>query len=94
MGKQRSGKASKPYEVEYTSTFERRCSKLHEMSEDIEEAIDTIAVNPFVGEKLREKRFRGLYKYRIGKYRLFYRINRKEKICFLTDIKARGKAYK
>ena len=35
----------------------------------------------------------GLYRFRLGKYRLFYSINEKEIIIFILDLKLRKDAY-
>ena len=97
--RQRSGKTlSGNYEVELSSDFEKGSRKLTKgnsrLVDDIEKAIDKISVNPLIGEPLKTPQFRGLWKYRVGKYRLIYRIDFKNKTCYLIYIKRRDKAYK
>ena len=99
MARQRSGKTlSGNYEVELSSGFKKASGKLtkgnSELIDVIEKAIDKISVNPLIGEPLRAPQFRGLWKYRVGKYRLIYRIDFKSKTCYLIYIKRRDKAYK
>lgn len=95
MEKPRNGKTSKNYEVEYSSAFERKYSKLDStIAKRVDKTIEKLSANPFIGDKMREKRFRNLYKYRVGKHRLFYRINVEKSICYLTNFVSRDKAYR
>ena len=99
MARQRNGKTlSGNYEIELSSDFKKGARKLtkgnRKLIDDIEKAIDKISVNPLIGEPLKAPQFRGLWKYRIGKYRLIYSMDFKNKTCYLRYIKRRDKAYK
>ena len=52
--------------------------------------------NPFLGTNI--KKLRGyspdIWRYRIGKFRLFYNIDKKEKIVFILTIDFRKDAYR
>ncbi|MDI7185760.1 type II toxin-antitoxin system RelE/ParE family toxin [Leptospira santarosai] len=52
--------------------------------------------NPFFGPTIKKLKgeFDGLYRYRIGKYRLFYLIKDKELLVVLIDIDQRKDNYK
>ncbi|MBW9233505.1 type II toxin-antitoxin system RelE family toxin [Leptospira santarosai] len=52
--------------------------------------------NPFFGPNIKKLKgeFDGLYRYRIGKYRLFYLIKDKKLLVVLIDIDQRKDSYK
>ena len=52
--------------------------------------------NPFFGPNIKKLKgdFEGLYRYRIGNYRLFYKIERDLVLVFILDIDDRKDAYK
>ena len=86
------------YRVESTRGFERQCKRLHfdrdeKAAQRLQDAIDKIAENPFVG-KMKEKKFKGCYKRRIGDYRLVYYLDTKKRTCYLIDIDRRKDVYK
>lgn len=51
--------------------------------------------NPFFGPNIKKLsgEFEGLYRYRIGNYRLFYKIDKGRVIVFILTIKQRKDAY-
>ena len=72
------------YSVETAGEFDEQCNRLDaRMYQRLENAIEKISELPFIGKKLREKRFRGCYSYRVGRYRLIYSIDVKNKTCYL-----------
>ncbi len=52
--------------------------------------------NPFFGPNIKKLKgeFDGLYRYRIGKYRLFYLVRENELLLILVDIDQRKDSYK
>ena len=51
--------------------------------------------NPFFGgniKKLKEE-YKDVYRFRIGDYRLFYKIEERESLVFIIDIESRQDAY-
>jgi mRNA interferase RelE/StbE len=52
--------------------------------------------NPFFGSNIKKLKgeFSDLYRFRIGNYRLFYKVDTNEKIIFIVDIEHRKNAYK
>ncbi|TGN02990.1 type II toxin-antitoxin system RelE family toxin [Leptospira dzoumogneensis] len=52
--------------------------------------------NPFFGPNVKKLKgeFDGLYRYRIGKYRLFYLIKDKELLIIFVDVDQRKDSYK
>ena len=90
-GKMLSGK----YEIRLEGDFEKNYRRLDSnMTRRINEAIETISKHPYAGDKLKEKRFKGLYKYRVGSYRIIYDIDPQNRVCYLQNVWVRGKAYK
>jgi mRNA interferase RelE/StbE len=52
--------------------------------------------NPFFGVNIKKLKgeFKDLYRFRIGDYRLFYKIDEEESIIFILNIENRKDAYK
>jgi mRNA interferase RelE/StbE len=52
--------------------------------------------NPFFGNNIKKLKgeFEGIYRYRIGNYRLFYKIENEKVIIIILDIDDRKDAYK
>ena len=52
--------------------------------------------NPFFGTNIKKLKgeFEGLYRYRVGKYRLFYKIENDRVLVIMLDIDDRKDAYK
>jgi len=52
--------------------------------------------NPYYGPNIKRLRgkFKGIYRYRIGNYRLFYTIDEDEKRVFILDFSHRKDAYR
>lgn len=51
--------------------------------------------NPFFGPNIKKLKgeFEGLYRYRIGNYRLFYKIDKGKIIIFIITLKHRKNSY-
>ena len=86
------------FKIAETKIFENVKRKLNKI---LVSKIETIVypqlrVNPFIGTniKILKGDFKGYYRYRIGNYRLFYLIDKKEKLVFIVDLKMRNIAYK
>jgi mRNA interferase RelE/StbE len=54
-----------------------------------------LRTNPFFGPNIKKLKgkFEGIYRYRTGNYRLFYKIDIKKMIVFILDIYDRKNAY-
>ena len=52
--------------------------------------------NPFFGSNIKKLKgeFEGLYRYRVGKYRIFYKIENDKVLVIILDIDDRKDAYK
>ena len=52
--------------------------------------------NPFFGASIKKLKgeYKDIYRFRIGDYRLFYKVEEKESIIFIIDIEKRQDAYK
>jgi len=52
--------------------------------------------NPFFGTNIKKLKgeFEGLYRYRVGKYRIFYKIENDKILVIVLDIDDRKDAYK
>jgi mRNA interferase RelE/StbE len=86
------------FEIAETETFQRSISK-KEISK-IYNKITTyvypqLRINPFFGKNIKKLKgeFKDVYRYRIGKYRLFYQVAEKQILIFSMDIVKRKDAY-
>ena len=52
--------------------------------------------NPFFGSSIKKLKgdFEGLYRYRVGNYRIFYKIENNQVLVIILDIDDRKDAYK
>ena len=85
-------------EIAETETFQRSISK-KEISK-IYNKIKTyiypqLRSNPFFGKNIKKLKdeFKDVYRYRIGEYRLFYQVDKKQILIFIMDIMKRKDAY-
>ena len=55
-----------------------------------------LAENPYYGPNIKrlKGKLKGIYRYRIGNYRLFYTIDENEKRVFILDFSHRKDAYR
>ena len=82
-----------PYKSIFTRSFTREFDKLpRNVKERILEALGKAAETPYAGTKLRGK-LEGLCRWRIGKYRVIYLIDDKEKAVVFLDVGLRKTIY-
>lgn len=87
------------YDIAETETFLKsiKIKKYNFLYPKIKNYIYPILqTNPFFGPNIKKLKgdFKHLYRYRIGKYRLFYEIHNEKIIIFIIDIKDRKDSYK
>ncbi|GAB1458201.1 hypothetical protein MASR2M48_35090 [Spirochaetota bacterium] len=87
------------YKIAETITFEKKIKtpKYKELYKKINEYVYPILRdNPFFGTNIKKLKgkFKEIYRYRIGNYRLFYKISEETVIVFILDIETRKDAYK
>lgn len=76
-----------------TKNFLREFKKLpEEISDRILRAIDEIIAKPFLGVKLRGE-LKGRWRWRIGKYRIIYMIDKKRQLIVFLDVGHRKTIY-
>jgi mRNA interferase RelE/StbE len=91
---------SEVFKIAETNTFEKTLSKDRSLAKVYKKVTDYVypilRKNPFFGPNI--KRLKGdlsdYYRYRIGNYRLFYKIDQEQIIVFIIDIAPRKSAYK
>jgi len=82
-----------PYKSIFTRSFTKEFDKLSmDVKERIIEALEKVAEAPYVGTKLRGK-LEGLWRWRIGKYRIIYLIDDREKVVVFLDVGLRKAIY-
>lgn len=86
------------FKIAETKVFEIVKKKLNKKQiEKIKSIIyPQLIINPFSGTNIRKLKgeFKEYYRYKIGNYRLFYLIDKKEKLVFIVDCRDRKTAYK
>ena len=50
--------------------------------------------NPFFGINIKKLKGKYIYRFKIGDYRLFYKVDELEKIVFIINVENRQDAYK
>jgi len=82
-----------PYRARFSRIFLKKEEKLpSNVKLRVIEALKQILVNPRVGVPLVGP-LKGLWRVRIGKYRVIYEINEKEKIVVFHDVDLRKRVY-
>jgi mRNA interferase RelE/StbE len=83
-----------PYKPIFTRNFTKEFDKLpRNLKEKTLEALEKAAETPYAGIKLRGK-LEGLWRWRVGKYRVIYTIDEKEKKAVFLDVGLRKSIYK
>ena len=87
------------YRIAETETFEKKIksTKYKFLYKKIKEYVYPILrKNPYFGSNIKKLKgnYKDLYRFRIGDYRLFYKISEDTVIVFIIDIETRKDAYK
>jgi len=87
------------YKIAETETFEKKIktTKYKDLYKKISEYVYPILrENPYFGTNIKKLKgnYKDIYRYRIGDYRLFYKISEETVIIFIINIEARKDAYK
>jgi len=62
----------------------------------VENVYPVLKNNPFFGWNIKKLKgeYKDIYRFRIGDYRLFYKIEERQSIIFIIDVEKRQDAYK
>ena len=87
------------YKIAETETFDKKIKtlKYRSLYKKLNDYVYPILrENPFFGPNVKKLKgeYKDIYRYRIGEYRLFYKISEETVIVFVLDIEARKDAYK
>ena len=82
-----------------TETFSKKINSKkfnHLLNKIAEDVYPILKTNPFFGVNIKKLKgeFKEVYRFRIGDYRLFYKINEQESLIFILNIENRQDAYK
>lgn len=81
------------YEVRFTKSAKKDFENLPlTIKPRIIRTIDIVAANPFLGKSLKAQ-FKNYLSYRVGEYRIIYKIFKKEIIIIVLRIRHRRKVY-
>ena len=86
------------FKIAETETFSKKINskKFNNLYRKIVEDIYPILKNnPFFGSNIKKLKgaYKDVYRFRIGDYRLFYKIDEQESIIFVLNIESRQDAY-
>ncbi len=87
------------YKIAETETFEKKIKsiKYKSLYQKITDYVYPILrENPYFGRNIKKLKgnYKELYRYRIGDFRLFYKVSEETVIIFILDIESRKDAYK
>ena len=87
------------FQIAETDTFVSKLSdpKFSKVYKKISDYIyPQLRENPFFGSNIKKLKgdFEGLYRYRVGNYRIFYKIENNQVLVIILDIDDRKDAYK
>ena len=87
------------YKIAETETFEKKIKsiKYKSLYQKITDYVYPILrENPYFGPNIKKLKgnYKELYRYRIGDFRLFYKVSEETVIIFILDIESRKDAYK
>ena len=87
------------FKIAETDHFTKKINsrKFNFLNQKINDTIYPILrVNPFYGANIKKLKgeYKDVYRFRLGDYRLFYKIDEQESLVFIVDIESRQYAYK
>jgi len=86
------------FKIAETKTFSKAKEKIdNRLYQKIKHVVyPQLRKNPFYGSNIKKLKgeFEDYYRYRIGKYRLFYLIEKKEVLVLIVDLHQRKNAYR
>ena len=87
------------YKIAETENFSKKMNSRkynHLYQKVFEDIYPILRSNPFFGTNIKKLKgsYKDLYRFRIGDFRLFYKIEEEKSIIFLVDIENRKDAYK
>jgi mRNA interferase RelE/StbE len=87
------------FKIAETENFEKKIKSnkyKHLYSKIVEYVYPLLRENPFYGNNIKKLKgdYKEIYRFRIGDYRLFYKITEETVIVFIIDIEARKDSYK
>ena len=87
------------FKIAETETFSKKIesARYRSLSKKLTDYVYPILrENPFFGPNIKKLKgeYKEVYRYRIGAYRVFYKISEETVIVFILDIEARKDAYK
>lgn len=99
MRKKGSTKLSSKFKIAETNTFASKIAdaKFRKIYRKLKEYIyPQLCENPFFGTNIKKLKgeFEGIYRYRVGNYRIFYTIEMDKILIIMLDIHLRKDAYK
>ena len=87
------------YKIAETENYSKKINSRkydHLYQKIFDDVYSILKANPFFGKNIKKLKgeYKDIYRFRIGNYRLFYKIDEKQSAIFIIDIEKRQDAYK
>ena len=87
------------YKIAETETFSKKMNSNkfnHLFNKILNDVYPILRKNPYYGASIKRLKgeYKEIYRFRIGDYRLFYKIDKDEALIFIINIENRQDAYK
>jgi mRNA interferase RelE/StbE len=87
------------YKIAETENYSKKITTKkysHLYKKIFEDVYPILRNNPFFGVNIKKLKgvYKDIYRFRIGSYRLFYKIDEQKTIVFIIDVESRQDAYK
>ena len=87
------------YKIAETENYSKKINSGkygHLYKKIFEDVYPILRNNPFFGVNIKKLKgvYKDIYRFRIGSYRLFYKIDEQKTIVFIIDVESRQDAYK
>jgi len=87
------------YKIAETENYSKKINskKYHHLYQKIfTDIYPMLRNNPFFGANIKKLKgeYKDIYRFKIGDYRLFYKVDEQKSIIFVIDIESRQDAYK
>jgi mRNA interferase RelE/StbE len=87
------------YQIAETDTFSKKINTgkyNHLYNKILNDVYPILRINPFFGVNIKKLKgeYKEIYRFRIGDYRMFYKIDDQKSIIYIINIENRQDAYK
>jgi mRNA interferase RelE/StbE len=87
------------YQIAETDTFSKKINSRkynHLYNKILNDVYPILKINPFFGVNIKKLKgeYKEIYRFRLGDYRIFYKIDDQKEIIYIINVENRQDAYK